>query len=73
MYGDKFVSEYYAMQEGDARQFDRAVRKYGIIWTALPRKSKLARELDASADWRRIYADKVGVIHLRQGLRPKVN
>ncbi|MCL6684497.1 hypothetical protein [Sphingomonas alba] len=72
MYGDQFVADYVAMQEGDMGRFNAAVRKYGIEWTILPQTSKLARALDASPDWRRTYADKIGIIHVRAGRAPKV-
>ena len=70
MYGDDFFSEYLAIIDGDPQRFDRAVRKYGIRWTMLPPNKRLVRVLDASVEWRRIYADEIGIIHVRQ--RPDV-
>jgi hypothetical protein len=57
-----------AIQGGDTDRFKRAVRKYGIAWTLLPPNNRLTRMLDASPDWRRIYADKVAVVHVRTHL-----
>ena len=68
MYGDAFVADYMAIQGGDTDRFKRAVRKYGIAWTLLPPNNRLTRMLDASPDWRRIYADKVAVVHVRTHL-----
>jgi len=66
MYGDLFVADYSAMTEGDVARFNRAVQKYGIRWTILPAgHSPLVKALDSSKGWRRVYADKVGVIHVR--------
>lgn len=66
MYGDAFVSDYKRISEGDAAAFERAVERWGIAWTMIPAKSdKLLALLDKSPDWERIYADKVGVIHVR--------
>ena len=67
LYGDDFLTDYVEIADGDMARFDRAVRRYGIRWTILPAdKSKLREQLDKSNGWRRIYADKVGVIHIRQ-------
>ena len=67
MYGDRFVAVYSAITDGDLVRFNGAVRQYGIRWTILPAgNSKLVKALDSSAEWRRVYADKVGVIHVRR-------
>jgi len=67
MYGDDFFKDYLKIMEGDRQAFDRAVRKYDIRWTMLQEGGRLAQELDASADWRKVYSDRVGVIHVRRG------
>ncbi len=66
MYGDAFMADYVRIAEGDMARFDEAARTFGIGWTMLPPKSRLTDALDASPQWRRIYADKVGVIHVRR-------
>jgi hypothetical protein len=66
MYGDAFVLDYSRILDGDMRRFDAVVRQYGIRWTMLPTRSTLARELDLSPEWKRAYADHVGVIHVRR-------
>lgn len=66
MYGDAFMSEYMKIDDGDLVLFNDAVRKYGITWTMLPPKVRLTKALDASPDWRRLYGDSVGVIHVRE-------
>jgi hypothetical protein len=65
MYGDAFVTDYSEMIGGDVGRFDRAVQRYHIRWAILPPKSDLVVVLDRSGHWRRIYADKVGVIFVR--------
>jgi hypothetical protein len=66
MYGDPFVLDYVEIIEGDEERFNRAVAKYGIRWTMLPYRDKaLISKLDSSPRWRRIYADKTGLIHVR--------
>lgn len=66
MYGDAFVINYSEIMDGDAARFNAAVRRYGIRWTMLPTRSKLARKLNSSPQWTRIYADRVGAIHVRR-------
>lgn len=65
MYGDAFVLDWRDMAQGDMPKFAGAVRKYDIRWTLLRPNQPLTKQLDASPDWRRLYADKVGVIHVR--------
>ena len=70
MYGDAFVTDYSEIIRGDAARFNRAVRRYGIRWTMLPASNgRLIAVLDLSPNWRRIYADRVGVIHVRRDER----
>jgi len=66
LYGDAFVENYAKIIDGDMAAFDRAVQRYDIRWTMLPRDSKvLIGALERSGKWRRIYADRVGVIDVR--------
>jgi hypothetical protein len=67
LYGDAFVSDYEQITRGDRARFNRAVDRFGIRWTMLPPSSSpLIAALDASPRWRRIYADRVGIIHVRR-------
>lgn len=66
MYGDAFVIDYSRIMDGDTKRFQAAVNRYGIRWTMLPTHSTLAQQLDQSPDWKRIYADRIGAIHVRQ-------
>ena len=66
MYGDAFVLDYSRILDGNMGRFDAVVRQYGIRWTMLPARSALARALDSSPEWKRTYADRVGVIHVRR-------
>lgn len=72
LYGDAFMADYVQIVDGDLVRFDQAVRKYGIRWTLLPPKMRLTKMLDASPQWQRVYADKVGVIHVRRAGYPAV-
>jgi hypothetical protein len=66
MYGDAFVLDYSRVTDGDMGRFEAIVRQYGIRWTMLPARSVLVRALDESPQWKRIYGDRVGVIHVRR-------
>jgi hypothetical protein len=66
LYGDDFVVDYWKIADGDIGRFNRAVERYGIRWTMLPKgDDRLIQALDDSPEWRRIYADSIGVIHVR--------
>jgi hypothetical protein len=65
MYGDSFTFESRAIEGGDASAFRRAVVHWGIRWTILYPKTRLVAVLDRDPEWRRIYADKWAVIHVR--------
>ena len=67
MYGDDFFKDYMKIVDGEVPTFEAAVRKYGISWTMLQTGNRLLPALDASREWRRIYSDSVGVIHVRRG------
>lgn len=66
MYGDEFVRDWRRIVDGDTRRFEAAVARYGLEWTMLPRGTELIRFLDRSPEWRRIHADRIGVIHVRR-------
>lgn len=66
MYGDAFFKDYLNITSGNRHAFDRAVARYGIRWTILQNGGRLAEELDESPGWRRVYSDRVGVIHVRR-------
>jgi hypothetical protein len=66
MYGDEFFADYVKISDGDMTRFDRALNRYDIRWTMLPNDDgALIKQLDSSASWRRLYSDRVGVIHVR--------
>jgi len=62
------MTDYTEIAKGDWDRFERAVKRYNIRWTILPQgELKLRQQLDKSPQWKRVYADKVGVIHVRTG------
>ena len=66
MYGDAFLREYVealALKKSDGLQ--KLLDKYQITWTLLEPETSAVTFLDHQPGWRRIYADKVAVIHAR--------
>jgi hypothetical protein len=66
MYGDDFTANAYAIERGDAQRFNAAVKTWGISWTILHPGERLVSVLDRDPAWRRAYADKYAVIHIRK-------
>lgn len=67
MYGDALVVDYSHIAHGDPQAFSRAVQRWNIRWAILPNRSKALISLLDRSGWRRIAADKVGVIYVRPG------
>jgi len=67
MYGDAFTIGHARMVRGDRALFDRAVHQYRLRWTILRPDAPLARLLDHDPQWRRAYADRYAVVHVRNG------
>jgi len=65
MYGDAFMARYGKIVSPDPAALDAALRQYQIAWTILPPESPVVGELDHKAGWRRLYADKYAVVHVR--------
>ena len=66
MYGDAFNARYDAIMRPDPAAFETAVRQYGVAWTFLSPSSPLVPVLDTSREWRRLYADRFAVIHVKR-------
>ncbi|MCH8614749.1 hypothetical protein LZ016_01325 [Sphingomonas sp. SM33] len=65
MYGDAFTADHNAMVLGDGAAFERAVQRFGVHWTMLQPGSPLIPVLDHDPRWKRVYADRWAVIHVR--------
>jgi hypothetical protein len=66
MYGDEHTADAFAIERGDAGRFQTAVEKWNIRWTILHPGERLVSVLDHDPEWRRAYADKYAVIHIRK-------
>jgi hypothetical protein len=65
MYGDDFTARYYKISKGDVRGWREADARWKFGWTILPPDNALVAVLDKEPGWRRLYADKWAVIHIR--------
>lgn len=68
MYGDVFLSDYIRATRSAGPALARTLDRYRIAWTILPSGSVVAESLDRMPGWRRIYADRHAVVHVRDGL-----
>lgn len=69
MYGDAFFRRFDKAEQGGAA-FDAAAARHDVAWTILKPGIPLARELDHKPGWRRHYADRYAVVHVRDGAAP---
>ena len=66
MYGDELVLGFVRIGRGDRQAFDTAVKRWDIRWAIIPVGARrLAELLDRTPGWRRIHADTVGMIYVR--------
>lgn len=66
VYRDAFIREYmYAMDLRDPQQLPKLLEQHGIAWTLLAPDRGATALLDHLPGWRRLYADKTAVVHVR--------
>jgi len=67
MYGGAMLGLYRKLDAGDPATVENTLSRYRIAWTIFPPDSQTVATLDREPGWRRLYADKVAVVHVRQG------
>jgi hypothetical protein len=70
MYGDRLLKTYLDVAGGDPAAIDKTFKQYDIRWTIVTPGSGLAKALNTRPGWRRFYADKWAVVHVRQDSAP---
>ena len=66
LYGQKFLLEYLdAITLSGTGDPLRMLDRYKVEWTLLEPGTPALQLLDARPEWRRVYADKNTVIHVR--------
>ncbi len=64
MYGDRFVSDYFAA-DSDPERLEQTLAAHKVTWTILDPRSPAIAVLDALPGWKRLYNDKVAVVHVK--------
>jgi hypothetical protein len=67
LYGDAFIERYVEATLGVSDQLPALLDEYGITWTLLEPGSSAVRLLDYLPGWRRLYADDIAVVQVRDG------
>ncbi len=65
LFGDAFMRRYYQITSPDPVALDQALTRYGIAWTILPPGAPAVALMDTRPGWRRLYADRFAVVHVR--------
>jgi hypothetical protein len=66
MYGEQFMKAYvYAMEQRTPGGLEKLLAQYDIGWTLLEPENSTTAVLDRLPGWKRLYADKVAVVHVR--------
>jgi hypothetical protein len=65
MYGDAFLDLYGKIAAGDPASLEATLSRYDIAWTMFPPGEPVVAALDREPGWRRLYADKFAVVHVR--------
>ena len=66
MYGDAFMKAYVeALDLTTSDGLQKLLQQYRIEWTLMPPEFAAVALLDHLPEWRRLYADKVAVVHVR--------
>ena len=67
MYGDDFFDAYVQALKPDAPRLKALLQKYQVRWTILRAENPAIPTMDAMPGWRRLYADKSAVVHIKTG------
>jgi hypothetical protein len=70
LYGDPFLKTYAAMAKPDRATVNSELDSRHVAWTILAADNPAVPALDALPGWRRLYADKVAVVHVRRAAGP---
>jgi hypothetical protein len=71
MFGDAFIKHYYEAVHGMSDDLPAMLEDYKIAWTIFPPDERAVAIMDQLPGWRRLYADKVAVVHVREAQLPK--
>lgn len=69
LYGDAFIMRYVKAVSLAGDTFPQLLRQYHIKWTLLSPESPAVALLDHLRGWKRLYADPIAVVHIREDAR----
>jgi hypothetical protein len=67
MYGGAMLGLYREIVAGDRAAVEETLSRYRIAWTIFAPDDEITSVLDRTPGWRRLYADGVAVVHVRDG------
>jgi len=67
LYGDPFIKRYAEAIRLESDQLPQLLSEYGITWTLIAPRRPAVVLLDHLLGWRRLYADDIAVVHVRDG------
>jgi hypothetical protein len=67
LYGDAFIKRYVEVMLLESDQLPRLLEEYGVTWTLISPHRPAVVLLDHLPGWRRLYADDMAVVHVRDG------
>ena len=65
LYGDGMLNLYDKLRSGDREAVEDALKRYDIGWTIFAPGNRIVAALDREPGWRRLYADAIAVVHVR--------
>ena len=65
MYGDPMLGLYRKLIAGDRELVNDTAKRYRIAWTIFSPDARIVIVLDHEPGWRRLYADRIAVVHVR--------
>jgi hypothetical protein len=65
LYGDAYLQAYARIVRPDRRELAKVLEQRQVGWTIFKAGSPVAEAMDAMPGWRRLYADRWAVVHVR--------
>jgi hypothetical protein len=70
MFGDPFIKRYYEATHGQGNELPQYLARYKVAWTLFAPDADAVKLMDHMTGWHRFYADKLAVVHVRDGTAP---
>jgi hypothetical protein len=70
MYGDAFTNAYFRAERPDLVALDALLARWKVDWTLLSPDDPVVQAMDRRPGWRRLYADRYAVVHVRDAAWP---